>query len=396
MERRQRYLIVGLAALVGAFGIFSVGFATGQRSQDPLSVTGGKIEGGDGTATIDETFRRILSTAVDPPSEDALTRGAIKGMIDALKKNDDPYALFFSPKSFKSLQELTTGQFSGIGVWLKVKDKELHIVSVLPKTPAVEAGLQQGDVITGIDGEPVSELSSDEAVARIKGKEGTEVALSIERDGAAIDFAIVREEIVLPNLQARLTPDDLGYVRLFGFARDAGEQVRSEVEDLVEQGAEGIILDLRDNGGGLFEEGVNVASVFIEDGKVVTYRDGQDEEIVYEAEGDAFEDVPLVVLVNEGTASASEIVAGALKDRDRAVLIGTTTFGKGSVQEIIPLPDASAVKFTTAAYLTPNGKNINGKGISPDVEIDASPDVQFDRAVEVLQGIVLSGSGAPG
>ena len=396
MERWQRYLIVGLATLVGAFGIFSVGFATGQRDQTPFRITGDSIEGGDGSTTIQETFDRIMSTAVDPPSTDDLTRGAVRGMIDVLKKNDDPYALFFSPKGFKSLQELTTGQFSGIGVWLKVKNKELHIVSVLPKTPAVEAGLQQGDVITEIDGEPITELSSDEAVAQIKGKEGTEVALGIRREGTELDFSITREAIVLPNLQARLTPDNLGYVRLFGFAREAGEQVRAEVEGLLEQGAEGMILDLRDNGGGLFDEGVNVASVFIEDGEVVTYRDGQDEEIVYEAEGDAFEDIPLVVLVNEGTASASEIVAGALKDRDRAVLIGTTTFGKGSVQEIVPLPDSSAVKFTTAAYLTPNGKNINGKGISPDVEVEGSPDVQFDRAVEVLQGIVLSGSGAPG
>lgn len=394
MEHWQRNLVVALATAVAAFGIFSLGFAAGRRGND--SATGLPIQGGSGSTTIQETFDRILSTAVDPPSTDDLTRGAVKGMIEVLKKNDDPYALFFSPQGFKSLQELTTGQFSGIGVWLKVKKKELHIVSVLPKTPAIEAGLLEGDVITEIDGEPVAELSSDEAVARIKGKEGSEVALGIRRAGQMLEFAIVREAIVLPNLQARLTPDNLGYVRLFGFARDAGEQVRAEVEDLLAQGAEGMILDLRDNGGGLFDEGVNVASVFIEDGEVVTYRDGQDEEIVYEAEGDAFEDVPLVVLVNEGSASASEIVAGALKDRDRAVLIGTTTFGKGSVQEIVPLPDSSAVKFTTAAYLTPNGRNINGKGIAPDVEVEGSPDVQFDRAVEVLQGIVLSGSGVPG
>ncbi|MGI8407662.1 MAG: S41 family peptidase [Actinomycetota bacterium] len=396
MERWQRYLIVGLASLVGAFAIFSVGFATGQRGQIGGFLSGNAQAGSDGASAIDDALGRILSTAVDPPTEAALTRGAIKGMIDVLKKADDPYALFFSPKGFKSLQELTSGKFSGIGVWLKEKNKELHIVSVLPDTPALEAGLQRGDVILEIDGTAVSEMNPDEAVSLIKGPEGSEVRLGIERTGQSLDFAITREAIELPNLQARLTTENLGYARLFGFARDAGKQVRAEVKDLIDQGAEGMILDLRDNGGGLFDEGVNVASVFIEDGRVVTYQDGQDEKINYEAEGDAFEDVPLVVLVNEGTASASEIVAGALQDRDRAVLIGTTTYGKGSVQEIIPLPDASAVKFTTAAYLTPDGRNINGKGISPDVEVDAAPDVQFDRAVEVLQGIVLSGSGSPG
>lgn len=396
MERWQRYLIITLSALVGAFAVFSVGFAFGSEGRAPTTLLGTSGGSGEGTSAISDAYDRILSTAVDPPSEQALTRGAVKGMIDALKENDDPYAAFFSPQGFKSLQELTTGKFSGIGVWLKVKDKDLEIVSVLPETPALKAGLQQGDVIVEIDGKVVADLTDDEAVSLIKGPEGSEVEILIERDGAPMEFAITRETIELPNLQSRLTDENLGYVRLFGFARDAGDQVRNEVQQLLDDGAEGMILDLRDNGGGLFDEGVKVASVFIEDGNIVTYRDGQSEDIDYEAEGDAFEDVPLVVLVNEGTASASEIVAGALQDQDRAVLIGTTTYGKGSVQEIIPLPDASAVKFTTAAYLTPDGRNINGKGISPDVEVEGAPDVQFDRAVEVLQGIVLSGSGSSG
>ena len=232
--------------------------------------------------------------------------------------------------------------------------------------------------------------------ALIKGPEGTDVRLGITREGDSLSFSITRARIELPNLQARLTEQKLGYVRLLGFARKAGEQLRDEVEELTEEGAEGIVLDLRDNGGGLFSEAISVASVFIEDGEIVTYRDNTKEDVVYDAEGEAFEDVPLVVLVNEGTASASEIVAGALKDRDRAVIIGTTTYGKGSVQEIVPLPDTSALKFTTAAYLTPDGDNINGKGIDPDVRVDAEPEEQYRRAVEILQGIVLSETGARG
>jgi carboxyl-terminal processing protease len=210
-----------------------------------------------------------------------------------------------------------------------------------------------------------------------------------------LDFSLTRADIELPNLQARMTADGFGYIRLLGFARGAGEQVRGEVEHLVDGGAKGVILDLRDNGGGLFSEAVDVASVFIEDGDVVIYKERSNDDVVYEAEGDAFEDIPTVVLVNEGTASASEIVAGALQDSERAIVVGTTTYGKGSVQQIVPLADSSALKLTTAAYLTPSGRNIDGQGIEPDVEVDAAYG-QRARAVEILQGVVLSTTDSQG
>jgi carboxyl-terminal processing protease len=396
MERWQRYLILGTAAVVAAFAVFSAGFALGKKGGDEqILITTDEVSG-DGLKLVQEAFDRIMSSAVESPDPGALARGAIKGMVDVLQKSDDPYAFFYSPSGYKSLRELTTGKFSGIGVWLKVKDGKLEIVSVLPSTPAHDSGLRRGDTIRSIDGDEVGEMTTDEAVALIKGPEGTEVDLGIIRAGASLSFSITRAKIELPNLQGRLTRQNLGYIRLLGFARKAGDQLRDEVEGLTDKGAEGIVLDLRDNGGGLFSEAINVASVFIENGEIVTYRDNKNDDVIYDAEGEAFEDVPLVVLVNEGTASASEIVAGALKDRDRAVIIGTTTYGKGSVQEIIPLPDTSALKFTTAAYLTPDGNNINGQGIDPDVRVDAPPDVQYDRAVEILKGIVLSESGARG
>jgi carboxyl-terminal processing protease len=280
-------------------------------------------------------------------------------------------------------------------VWLKEKEGDLEIISVLPSTPALEAGLEAGDVIRSIDGVEVSDMTGDEAVARIKGPEGSQVDLGIERAGTAMSFSIKRETIDIPNVRVSEAGDDLGYIRLLGFSRGAGDQVRDEVDRFIDEGADGVVLDMRDNGGGLFTEAIDVASVFIEDGEVVTYRE-RGEEIIYEAKGDAYQDIPVVVLVNEGTASASEIVAGALQDNDRGIVVGTTTFGKGSVQEVIPLLDASALKLTTAAYLTPGGRNINGKGIDPDVKVDAEPLVQRQRAVEILRGVVLSVNEARG
>jgi carboxyl-terminal processing protease len=246
-------------------------------------------------------------------------------------------------------------------------------------------------VIEAIDGEPVAKMTTDEAVARIKGKTGTDVDLTIERGGPKqVSFSITRAPIEFPNLRAELTKDDIGYINLVGFARGAGKQLHDEVDRLVEDGAEGIVLDIRDNGGGLFSESIDVASVFVEDGVITTYR-SPEQDIDYEAKGDAFEDIPVVVLVNGNTASASEIVAGALQDNDRAIVVGSTTFGKGSVQEVIPLSDASALKLTTAAYLTPDGTNINGDGIEPDVEVPGDqPGEQRSRALEILKGIVLS------
>lgn len=393
MERWQKILIAVLSAAVVALGAFSFGYSVA-GGRDRIFVGDGS--GGGDLSLIEDVYGKIKSESVDPPSDEELVRGAVKGMAKTVKSSGDDFALFYSPKAYRSFQEVTTGQFSGIGVWLKDREGRLEIVSVIPSTPAQRAGLQSGDVIDAIDGESVGSLNSDEAVNRIKGKEGSAVNLGIHRDGEAINFDITRETIELPNLLANRTPEGLGYVRLFGFSRGAGDQLRDEVKKLTDEGAEGIILDLRDNGGGLFSEGVSVASVFIEEGEIVSYKERSDPEVSYDAEGDAFEDVPLVVLVNEGTASASEIVTGALQDTNRAVVVGKTTYGKGSVQEVLPLSDASALKLTIGAYFTPDGTQINGTGIEPDVEVDADPETQKERAKEILQGIIISGNGSQG
>jgi carboxyl-terminal processing protease len=392
MLRWQKYVVSILAICVLAFGAFTFGFAAG-KSDRGVTIFG---RGEGDSDSIEEAYNEILSRSVEAPDAEELAHGAIKGMIDVLKKkkDGDPYAYFFSPKSYASFQELTTGSFSGIGVFLKVGNDGLRIVSVLPETPALAAGLKRGDLIREIDGRTVRSLDTDEAVALIKGPPGSEVALRIERSGEQMSFDITREEIELPNLTKEIKQDDIGYIRLFNFAKHAGEQVRDAVSDLTDKGATSVVLDLRDNGGGLFDEGIKVASVFIEDGPIVTYREPGSDDVTYDAEGDAFEKLPLVVLVNEGTASASEIVAGALQDSDRAQLIGVTTYGKGSVQQVVELPDDSALKFTTAAYLTPAGTDINGEGIPPDVVVKKLSE-QLPAALRAAEG-QLSDLGAEG
>lgn len=386
MRPRQQLLVRLTAFASVALTAFATGLLAG-------GTTGGAVPFGFGSeqrgfAIVRDAFDEIRSSSVDPPTEEELARGAVQGMVEVLKKHDDPYALFYSPGGYERLQELTTGRFSGIGVWLKETRAGLEVASVLPSTPALEAGLQKGDLIREIDGRPVEEMTSDEAVVRIKGPEGTVVDLNIERQGRALSFSIERETIDLPTVKASLD-GEVGYVRLFGFARGAADQLRDAIERLLDRGARGIVLDLRDNGGGLFDEAVDVASLFIEDGNIVLYRDRSGSDIAFEAEGDAFEDLPLVVLVNGGTASASEIVAGALQDLDRATLVGTKTYGKGSVQNVITLDDDSALKLTTAAYLTPDGRSINGKGLPPDVNVEDGA-AQKRRAFAILRRLVAS------
>lgn len=396
MERWQQTLFACLAAFVLAAVAFSFGFWMAGRDADVSRFSTTGIEG-QGSELIDEAFDRITTESVDPPSDEQLARGAIKGMLKVLRDSGDPYALFYSRSEFEDFSELTTGRFSGIGVWLDTKNDRLEVLSVLPDSPAREAGLKPGDVIRSIDGKKARGLTSDTAVALIKGPEGSDVTLAVRRGKRALEFTMTRRSIEFPNLRSKLTKDDLGYVQLVGFAKGAGGQLRDEVISLRERGAQGIVLDMRDNGGGLFSEAVDVASVFIENGVITTYKEPSARGIAYKAEGDAIDDIPVVVLVNERSASASEIVAGAMKDSGRAILVGSTTFGKGSVQEVIPLPGAFALKLTTATYLTPNGDNINGSGIEPDVEVSGSrPLAQRSRAVEILKGIVLSESGDRG
>jgi carboxyl-terminal processing protease len=385
MERLLKPWVAVLGAALLLVLVFLGGYEVAQRRAAVPGISGSS----KGFDQLRNAYGEIVSSAVKSPGEVALARGAIKGMIKVLNKEGDKYAFFFGPKSYRSFQELTTGKFSGIGVWLKQQKGSLAVVSVLPSSPALSAGIKPGDLIRRIDGRSVTRMSTDQAVATIKGPEGSQVSLAIERHGTKLSFHLKRKTLELPSLVSHTLAGGIGYVHLFSFSQGAGDQLRHRVDRLVSDGAKGLVLDLRDNGGGLLDEGVNVASLFIDSGKIVTTKSPGGSDQVYEAKGNAIQKLPLVVLVNGGTASASEIVSGALQDHNRAILVGTTTYGKGSVQQIFPLSGNSAMKLTTEHYYTPSGRDINGKGIKPDVVVKAVGDQQ-PRAVQILKGIIAS------
>lgn len=386
MDKTLKALAIVLALLVVGLGGFSLGVTLADDS-DGIAFFGGSS--GSDLGVIDDAYKTIRQNSANPPSEEELVQAAVKGMLELVKEDDD-YAGYLNQAAYKDFLDYSTGSFSGIGVNLSEHGKRLEVLSVIPGTPAEDAGLQRGDVFLSVDGEAVSEMTVEEAVTKVKGPAGTKVSIVVLRDGKKKDFDITRDEIAFPNLRGKLAGGDVGYVQLYGFAKGAGDELHDEVAKLRDEGAAGIVLDLRDNGGGLVTEAIDVASVFIEDGEIVTYRENGSDDQVYEATGDAFEDIPVVVLVNGGTASASEIVANALQDRDRGQLVGTRTFGKGSVQEIIDLPDLSAVKLTTGTYLSPNNEDINGSGIEPDVEVDDGRLAQRREAFALLEQLVGS------
>jgi carboxyl-terminal processing protease len=379
MPDYQKTLITILAAFFFGGALFAAGLVLG--ADDTRRIIFGSS--GSDDPVLEEAFAKIRAQSAKPPGPDELERGSVHGMVDVLKETDK-YASFYSPEEYADFLDYAAGSFEGIGVLLEERNKDFIVLTVLPSTPADRSGLRPGDVIERVDGTSVEGWTSEEVVARVKGEQGTEVTLTISRNGQELDFEITRAAIDLPNLTGRLVRDEIGYVRLYGFGKGAGDQLREEIQSLLDEGAEGIVLDMRDNGGGLFSESVDVASIFIEDGEIVSFKERGSSEISYDAEGDAYEDLPLVVLVNGNSASATEIVAGAVKAEDRADLVGQTTFGKGSVQEVVPLSDNSAIKMTTGAYFTPNGESIEGTGVTPDVLVKG-PAAQKERAFDLLE-----------
>jgi carboxyl-terminal processing protease len=389
MDATLRRLIATLAVLVVGFAAFTVGYTVGRGGIDLFG------DQGEGVGAITDAYNKIRSQSVNPPSEEELARAAIKAMVEAVRENGDPYATFYGPQGLQAFQELTSGQFSGVGIRLETRDGRFEVQSVLPSSPAQRAGMKAGDVITEVNGKPIEELTEGEAANIIRGPANTKVSVVVRRDEVELEFKMTRARIVIPNASARLIDNEVGYVRLFSFANGAADDIRDKVDHLRAKGADGIVLDLRDNPGGLFDEAVDVASLFIESGTIVTYKARDQEGVDYKANGDAYEDLPLVVLVNGGSASASEVVAGALQDLDRAELVGETTYGKGAVQHVFPMLDASALKFTTAIYLTPDGHDLSGSGLRPDVTVTGRR-AQQERATAMVRGLVVAASGEQG
>lgn len=324
-----------------------------------------------------------------------LAYAAISGM---LKSVHDKYTVFLTPKEYAALNEgLDGGSFAGTGIVIQQDPdtKYIDVSNVVPDGPADKAGIQQDDVITAIDGVSTKGLTLDQASAHLRGKAGSQVQLTIQRDGKVLPqpIAITRAEIHQLSVYDKMLPNKIGYVELTVFGRDTGSELSRALDRLQQDGARAIIMDLRDNGGGYLEAALDVSSKFIASGPIVSVESRASNVTTYEAENTAIAPVPLAVLVNGHTASASEITSGAIQDSGVGAIIGTRTFGKGVVQEILPLPDGSAIKITDARYLTPHNRDINHLGIAPDIVVDENKaprygdpthDAQLQRAIQYL------------
>ena len=345
------------------------------------SVVASRAEEGDIIDNSKELFKQIQLLAdsitlistdyVEPIKVKDLVYGAIKGMMNTL----DGYSQFLDPESFKEITEETKGEFGGLGIEIGMRDGVLTIIAPMEGTPAFEAGVEAGDRIVKIDGEVTRDMTLDESVEKLRGEAGTEVTITVIREETEeiLDFTITRAIIKIKSIKnVELIKEDIAYVRIVEFQERTARDLRSNIKELRKKGAKSLIIDIRNNPGGLLDSGVEVADLFLKQGAMIVYTEGRDpkKRIDFKAKKKPdFEDMDIVVLANKGSASASEILAGALKDNKRALVLGVTTFGKGSVQTVIPLEDKSALRLTTAAYFTPSGKNIMDKGVDPDVVV---------------------------
>jgi carboxyl-terminal processing protease len=342
-----------------------------------------------------ETWEIVHEEYVDQPVNDReLMQGAIEGMLNAL---GDRHTSYMSPEEFEQANESLEGEYEGIGAWVDITGDYVEIISPMRGSPAAEAGLQPNDKVIGVNGEDVTGVPGDLVLNQILGPAGTDVTLTIERNSETFTVTITRRNIVVPTVESEMLEDNVAYVALYTYGENTTEQLQQSLNELLEQDPDGLILDLRDNGGGYLNTAIQVVSEFIGNGVVMYEQYGDGETYNYEAiPGGLATEIPLVVLVNGGTASASEITAGAIQDKQRAPLVGTTTYGKGSVQTWIELEDnAGGVRVTIARWLTPDGRQISGEGLEPEyvVEMTAEDfeqglDPQLDKAIEVLKDII--------
>jgi len=380
-----------------------------------------------------EILERLEATYYQAVDEDTLALSAIDGMLAAL---DDPYTVYYDPDEYAELIEETTGEYSGVGMVLMLNDRLVTVVSVFEGSPAAQADIQSGDIILAVQGTPTTGRTLDEVVADIRGEEGSEVMLEMYRpvlsstttsttlesahseedvaaetpaesvtidlaalppEGVTKEYTLVRRSIVIPTTKTEIIEDEgekVAHVILYTFNnQNASQELRAAIESAISNDqVDVIILDLRGNGGGLLDEAVKVASIFINSGVIVSTEGLHSREEELRATGGAIQDIPLYVLVDKYSASASEIVAGALQDYSRAVLVGETTFGKGLVQSIEPLSNGGAIKVTTAVYLTPRGRDINDTGVAPDVVAPDDPATKdIDETLEKTLDLIVAG-----
>ena len=319
-----------------------------------------------------DIFERVRAGYVEEISDESLIEAAVNGMLTSL----DPHSSYLSPKNFRDMQTQTRGEFGGLGIEVTMENGYVKVVSPIDDTPAFRAGLKSGDLITHLDTEPVQGLTLSEAVEKMRGKVGSDLKLTIRREGREpFDVTVTRDIIKIRSVRSRMEGNDIAYVRITSFSEQTTAGMERAINRLKEEAAgklKGVVLDLRNNPGGLLDQSVKISDAFLNQGEIVSTRSRRaDEGQRFNAKpGDITEGLPIVILVNGGSASASEIVAGALQDHRRAIILGTRTFGKGSVQTIIPLSGHGAIRLTTARYYTPSGRSIQAKGIDPDIVVE--------------------------
>ena len=355
-----RFVSIGSAALLMAMAVPSLTIAQSDDKEETyrqLSLFG-------------DVFERVRSDYVEEVTDQDLVEAAINGMLTSL----DPHSGYLPDDNFKKMQVQTTGRFGGLGIEVTMENGFVKVVSPIDDTPAAKAGLQPEDLIVTVDDVSLVGLTLAEAVEKLRGPVGSEIRIMVQRaQDEPFEVSIIRDEIKIKSVRSRLY-DTIGYVRITTFSEQTTPGLMNAVDDLYAEtdgNLSGIVLDLRNNPGGLLNEAIRVSDAFLEEGEIVSTRGRDDSDIqhAYARAGDISRGLPIVILINSGSASASEIVAGALKDHRRAILMGTRSFGKGSVQTIVPLPGHGAMRLTTARYFTPSGVSIQARGIEPDIEV---------------------------
>lgn len=338
-----------------------------------------------------EVFQRIKNAYVEPVDDATLLEDALRGMILGL----DPHSAYLEPKEFETLQQHTSGEFGGLGIEVGMEDGFVRVITPIDDTPAQRAGVKAGDLITKLDEQAVQGLSLNEAVDLMRGKPGSKVLLTIVREGEEkpLEIEVIRDVIQVASVKSRLIDENYAYVRVSQFQVNSGKEVHKHLQRLMEQEIKGVVLDLRNNPGGVLQAAVDIGDIFLDEGLIV-YTQGrlaESDQRFSATSKTLVPDLPMVVLINGGSASASEIVAGALQDQERAIIMGQPSFGKGSVQTILPLTQDRALKLTTARYYTPEGRSIQAQGIKPDILVEDAEIKLRNNGPQFLKESDLSG-----
>jgi carboxyl-terminal processing protease len=372
LQKSRTVLVLASGVALG----LSFGLVRGVSAEKPPAPAPAAALPWQDARMLAEVLERVKHDYVNPLDDHQLLQAAIRGMVASL----DPYSQYLDGDEYDEIKISSSGEYSGVGIEVSLEDDQVVVVAPFDGSPAALAGIRSGDVIVAIDGIPVNTATLADTIGRMRGKEGTSVRIGISRDGIAepLSFTLKRSRVELRSVHGELAEPGYGYLRIAQFSDGTGDELRAVLGALRKRNnapLKGLVLDLRDNPGGVLEAAVSVADDFLDDGVIVTAR-GRTPESRFEMDatpGDDLGGAPLVVLVNGGSASAAEIVAGALKDNHRATLMGRTTFGKGSVQTVMPLSQDRGLKLTTSLYYTPSGVSINHKGIAPDVVLERDP-----------------------